>query len=92
MPKRWIVTYTGDVYDRINGADQEDFSSLLREEAKTKPTKAVVADEMAVNGGALLFKTGGEVTVVFSPTSYWLVELDKTFAAEQAAEQASEST
>jgi hypothetical protein len=84
MPKRWIVTYTGEVYDRINGADQDQFSSLLRDEAKNKPTKEVIADEMAVNGGALVFKTGGEVTVVFSPTSYWLVELDKTFAPAYA--------
>jgi hypothetical protein len=86
MPKRWIVTYTGDVYDRINGANEDDFSNLLRETSTNKPTKAVVADEMGVNGGALVFKTGGEVSVVFSPTSYWLVELDKTFAAEQAGQ------
>ena len=91
MPKRWIVTYTGDVYDRINGANKDDFSGLLRETTTNKPTKAVVADEMTVVGGALVFKTGGEVTTVFSPTSYWLVELDKTFAGEQAAEQASKS-
>ena len=91
MPKRWIVTYTGDVYDRINGPDEGDFSSLLRVEAKNKPTKVVIADEMSVVGGALVFKTGGEADVVFSPTSYWIVELDKSFAAEQSAGQASTS-
>ncbi len=85
MPKRWIVTYAGEVYDRINGANQDDFSGLIREAGTNKPTKPVVADEMAVNGGALVFKTGGEVTTVFGPTSYWLVELDKTFAPDQAA-------
>jgi hypothetical protein len=86
MPKRWIVTYTGDVFDRINGADQDQFSSLLKAEARNKPTKEVEADEMSVNGGALVFKSGGEVTTVFSPTSYWLVELDKSFTAGKAAE------
>jgi hypothetical protein len=91
MPKRWIVTYAGDVYDRLNGANQDDFSNLLRETSTNKPTKPVIADEMSVNGGALVFKSGGEVTTVFGPTSYWLVELDPTFKGGQAAEQASES-
>ena len=93
MPKRWIVTYTGDVYDRINGADQDQFSSLIRAEEKNRPTKLVVADEMGVNGGALVFKTGGEVITVFSPTAYWIVELDKSFAAQQGlSDEGAEST
>ena len=92
MPKRWIVTYTGDVYDRINGADQDQFDSLVRQDERIKPTKLVVADEMTVNGGALVFKSDGEIVTVFSPSAYWLVELDKSFAAEQAAAEGSDSS
>lgn len=72
MPKRWIVTYTGAVFDVLNGPNGGQFSRL---EAKP-PTTEVVADEMQVNGGALVFKTGGEVQVVYGPTSYWLCELE----------------
>ena len=91
MPKRWRVTYTGAVYDRINGADQDQFTSLLKDEARNKPVKEVDADEMTVNGGALVFKTGGEVTTVFSPDAYWLVELEDSFAAEQGADPGASS-
>jgi len=70
MPKRWKVTYAGAVFDAANGPHGGQFSAL---DVKA-PTRIVEADEMEVNGGAVVFSTDGDVELVFSPDAYWLVE------------------
>jgi hypothetical protein len=71
MPKRWIVTYSQTVFAAINGPDEGQFASL----ATRSPNRVVVADELTVDGGALVFTVDGEATLVFGPEAYWQVEL-----------------
>ncbi|MDX6324478.1 MAG: hypothetical protein QOK15_832 [Nocardioidaceae bacterium] len=75
MPKRWIVTYTGEAFDRLNVAKPDEFSTSGE---RGGPGRVVEADELQINAGALVFKTRGEVHLVFGPTSYWLVELQES--------------
>jgi hypothetical protein len=85
MPKRWIVTYAGTVFDRLNSADQGQFGSLT----VRSPLRTVEADELTVNGGALVFTVNGEATLVFGPDAYWLVELQDDTPAADGLDQGS---
>jgi hypothetical protein len=81
MPKRWIVTYAGAVFDRLNSADEGQFGSLT----VRSPNRTVEADELEVSGGALVFSVNGEETLVFGPGAYWLVELQDDAPPEGGA-------
>jgi hypothetical protein len=72
--RRWDVYYTEDV-KRHKGVqhDPVGFRSELAADTLTDfdPDKVEVeADSLRVEGGALVFVTGGEISLVIGPTAY----------------------
>jgi hypothetical protein len=83
MPKRWKVTYAGAVFEAINGPDSSLFSSLTAR----SPEREVEADDLQVEGGALVFSTHGEPVLVFGPDAYWLVEKQDDYSTTAEPDQ-----
>jgi hypothetical protein len=79
MPKRWIVTYSGEAFDRLNSTKAGQATTSGE---RGGPGRVVVADELQVNSGALVFKVRGDVSLVFGPTAYWVVELEDDSAVK----------
>ena len=87
MPKRWLVVFSGAVFDRYS-ADPEDV--LTRAGEVKGPSEVIEADDLTVHGGALVFRVAHVVVRVLAPGSYLFVRLLPPEASQQSSQDASQ--
>ena len=71
MPRQWKVVYSGAVTADVSGSADYGFADSG---ALSGAEKLVVADQLRVRSGALIFIKRGSVKEVFAAGSYWYVQ------------------